>query len=42
MDMSLSTAAILGFVLLLIVVAGVFVGMRVVGKRVQDRKDHPS
>jgi len=34
MDMSLSTAAILGFVLLLIVVAGVFVGMRVVGKRV--------
>ncbi len=38
MDMSPSAALIVGFVVLLIVIAGVFVGMRLAGKRLQDGK----
>ncbi len=42
MDMSPSTAFVIGFVVLLSVIACVFVGMRVVGGRLQDGKERPS
>lgn len=42
MDMSPSTAFVVGFVVLLTVIACLFVGMRVVGRRLQDGKEQPS
>lgn len=41
MHMSMSTAAVLGLVVLIVVVAVFYIALRVIGRRVQDDEEHP-